>query len=304
MALAEAMSRELQLPVPYILRMAKSASHLYKEYQIPKRDGGQRTIHHPSKELKALQRWLVRRCLERLPIHPSAVAYRKGMSVLQNAQPHVHSRYLLRMDLQEFFPSLTADSIRNYIGANPQHFEDWTESDVLVFCSLVCRHGRLAIGAPSSPTLSNVLCWKLDNLLSLKAGEREVTYTRYADDLFFSSRRAGVLGGFEEEVRSCVEGLDLPSGLRIKAEKTRHSSKRGQRRVTGVVLGSKGELSLGRNIKRKVKSLVFRVDGLESEDRKRLAGLLGYCQMIEPDFLNRLILKYGVARVSKAQGRS
>jgi RNA-directed DNA polymerase len=142
----------------------------------------------------------------------------------------------------------------------------------------------------------------MDDLLSHKAAEKGARYTRYADDLFFSSTVPGVLGDLEREVRASVEGLDLPSGLRINEEKTRHSSKRGQRRVTGVILASDGTLSLGRRTKRQVKSLVFKVDSLTTDERRRLAGLLGYCQMIEPDFVNRLILKYGVQQVMRAQG--
>lgn len=66
--------------------MVRTASHHYKTYAIPKRDGGTRTIEHPSKKLKALQRWLLTNVLEGLPVHPAAMAYKKGISIFDNAK--------------------------------------------------------------------------------------------------------------------------------------------------------------------------------------------------------------------------
>src|SRR5262245_18561054 len=111
MTLVERMSDDLIIPQGYVLQVASSASHRYKEYQIPKRTGGLRTIHHASKELKLFQRWLLRNVIEKFPVHYSATAYRKGFGIVRNAERHVRSKYLLRVDLANFFPSLTDQDI-------------------------------------------------------------------------------------------------------------------------------------------------------------------------------------------------
>ena len=104
----ERMARELSLPANHVARLVKTASYQYKEYSIAKRGGGIRTIFHPSRRLKALQKWLLANVVTPWPVHNSATAYRTGRSILDNANAHVKTRFLLRMDMQEFFPSLTS----------------------------------------------------------------------------------------------------------------------------------------------------------------------------------------------------
>jgi len=297
----EQMSEDLQLPTAYILGIAGSASYRYKAYQIPKRSGGMRDIHHPSKELKALQRWLALQVINKLPVHDAATAYRPGRNVAHNASHHVANRFLLRMDFEDFFPSLGEDDIRRYCSANKHNCGEWSEEDLSLLCALSCRHGRLTIGAPTSPSLSNVLCERLDVALSQATAERTIVYTRYADDLFFSTSRPSVLRPFVEHVRHIVEEIGLPARLKVNTAKTSHSSLKRRRKVTGVILGSDAQLSVGRNLKREIKTLIFLVDTLTDIQRRRLAGLLGYCKMVEPDFINRLIIKFDPHRIHVAK---
>jgi RNA-directed DNA polymerase len=303
--LIELMSEELQLPITYLQSRAKSASHLYRTYEIHKRGGGSRTIHHPSIELKTLQRWLLHNVIESLPVMEGVVfAYRKKTNVASNAGQHLNSTYLLRMDFTNFFPSLSDEDIRYYIRGNARLFQSWAEGDVRFFSSIVCRFGKLTVGAPSSPSLSNVLCRHMDVEVKKAADELGVTYTRYADDLFFSTNEPKVLSKLEHEVVKIVRKLECPANLHINEKKTRHLSKRQNRQVTGVVLSTDGTLSLGRALKRRIRSMVYHVESLEGVERKRLAGLLAYCKSIEPDFINRLILKFGGHQVRLAQGGS
>lgn len=100
----EKMSSELSLPAGYVARLIRTASHQYKRYEIPKRGGGMREIFHPSRRLKALQRWLLANVVESWPVHGAAMAYIPGVSIMDNARVHAESKYLLRMDLEKFFP--------------------------------------------------------------------------------------------------------------------------------------------------------------------------------------------------------
>jgi len=299
MILLDAMSRELRLPQVDIVKLAKSASHHYYHFTIPKRNGGQRQIFHPSKQLKALQRWLKVRVIDSWPVHEAAMAYRPGINIRDNAEKHSGSSYLLRLDFRNFFSSISALDIGTYILERQP--VDWNEEEIKLFSMIVCRNFCLTIGAPTSPPLSNCICVELDLLLSAIAESYECTYTRYADDLFFSSDGKGVLGAVESDVGAVLRTLGYPSGLVFNEQKSRHSSKRGRRQVTGLVLTSDGRVSLGRSRKRRVRSMIYRLPLLTPEERLSLSGELAFCFDIEPDFENRLVLKYGYARVKAAR---
>jgi len=289
----------------YLLGLAHSASHHYKTYSIPKRSGGLRMIHHPSRQLKAVQRWLLANLLESLPVHRAAVAYRPRLAgTLAGAKLHAPRRYLLRMDLEEFFPSIVEADIRSYIGANRARFKDWDEEDLVAFCAFVCRHGRLTIGAPTSPSLSNIVTYELDEQLASIANRLDFLYSRYADDLMFSSNTRGELRSMEAEVARVCASIPYPKGLRVNLAKTRHSSRRRTRRVTGLILGSDGRVHVGRKTKRRIRAQVHRWDSLSPTEKGSLAGWIAYAIGIEPDLLNSLVKKYGWDRVNQARHSS
>lgn len=301
MTLLNLISASLQLPEDYILRVAKSASFSYKRIEIPKRNGGIRIVHHPSKQLKAIQRWLLHAVISRLPIDESAFAYSKGISIVDNAARHLDSGYLLRLDLRNFSPSITRQDIELYIRENSSEFPEWDDDDVNLFCALLCRYHRLTIGAPSSPSLANALCRSLDREIRILVEKADITYTRYADDMFFSTIKPNVLGPIQGEIARIVEHSALPAGLMVNRTKTRHTSKKHRRVVTGLVLSSEGKVSVGRHTKRRIRSLIYHLESLSKEERCRLAGSIAFIRSVEPDFVNRLILKYGPKRVTLAQ---
>lgn len=300
----EQISNDLDLTPSFILNVAAGASHEYKVYKIRKKDGGLRSISHPSRRLKALQRWLLANVIERLPVHESAAAYRHNHSILDNARLHQASRYLLRMDLTDFFPSITEQDIQNYIRENRVLFRDWTTADVFVFCRLVCRHSHLTIGAPTSPAMSNAILYDIDVRIDALCTKMGVKYSRYADDLFFSTSSANVLRQIEEEVAKVIAESKLPARLTVNPSKTRHSSKKGLRRVTGIVLGSDGKAHVGRRLKRHIRGLIFRLGSLDGPSRASLAGMIAYATGFDPQFMNSLISKYGLPKVREAMRRS
>jgi len=297
----EQMAKELSLPVNHVARLVKTASYQYKEYPIAKRGGGTRIISHPSRRLKALQKWLLANVIILWPVHDSATAYRKGRTILDNAKSHAGTRFLLRMDIQEFFPSLTVKDMSSYKGSRPHLFKNWTEQDFEWFCFLIFRFGKLTIGAPTSPAISNALCFDLDVALDGISQSRGVNYTRYADDLFFSTNEPRLLVDVEQAVKKSVSTQHIPHALRINEVKTRHSSKKGARRVTGITLGSDGNVYVGRPLKRRVRAQVHNLDSLAPIDRIRLAGMISYIVGFDPQFLNALILKYGYAQAYRAR---
>lgn len=301
MKLIDKISAYLLLPRDFIEKMARSASHQYKEYKIRKRQGGFRKIYHPSKQLKTIQRFLLDFIIEKLPVSDSVFSYRKDINIAKHAKVHVKSNYLLRMDFENFFPSITSQDIQCYIENNTSHSDQWDEGGINLFCNLVCKDNCLTIGAPTSPGLSNAICYELDVKLKRLADDSEVSYTRYADDLFFSTMIPNLLKDIEEEVKNTVRNLQCPSDLKINERKTRHSSKKGRRQVTGIVLGSDEEIYLGRDRKRKIRSMIHKIEELDKKDRRYLAGMLAFAKDIEPDFINDLVIKYDSDKIDIAQ---
>lgn len=154
---------------------------VYREFTIPKRSGGRRTLHAPIPKLKQLQRQILRRLLGRLKTHPAATGFERGESFVTNARRHCGKAVVLRMDIRDFFPSITARRVRDYFLAI-----GWNRSAAALLVKLCTWQGALPQGAPTSPRLSNLVNYRLDARLAGLAAHHGATYTRYADDLTFS----------------------------------------------------------------------------------------------------------------------
>ena len=271
--LLERVQNELQVPLAVVENVGLTASHRYYTYQIKKKDGGYRTINHPARELKTLQRWLLRNIIEKMPIHDAATAYHHAGGIRKNAMRHADQRFLLRMDFRDFFPSIDDADISRTLNGLDTLTEQWDDRDRRWFLRVTTRRGRLCIGAPSSPWLSNTVCYQLDSVLAAECEKRNVRYTRYADDLGFSSSAPGQLWDLPKVVQRVIDESECPRRLTINDEKTRHSSKKGRRIITGLVITPTGTISVGRPLKRKVKALVFGWKTLSQDQRKWLSGM-------------------------------
>jgi len=186
MSLLLRIAGDLRIPSDYIALVAKTASFRYKSFRIRKKSGrGWRVMEQPSREVKLLQRWLITHAFARLPVHRSAQGYVKGKSIVTNARVHQRARYITRLDFKDFFPSLTANDVASLLRRNRQRLASaaTTEADIHLISSIVCRHGKLPIGAPSSPAVSNALMYTLDEMLSSLAQKEGAVYTRYAQQL-------------------------------------------------------------------------------------------------------------------------
>ena len=289
------------MPIRHLQAVVESANYRYKRYAVPKKDGGERLIAHPSRQLKALQRWLVRNVFNILDVHQSATAYRSGLSILDNAMVHVANNYLLKLDFTNFFPSITQEDIESLLSSYIGRSEILrTTEDAVIIGKIVSLHGRLTIGAPSSPTLANAIMFEFDDIISRKSAELGIAYSRYADDLVFSTRVAGLLTGHVELVREVLQNIRRPR-VTLNRDKTVHASKKRKRLVTGVSLTSEGKISLGRKRKRRARSLLHKFILAQSsiEEAEYIRGFLSYAKSIEPEFQVRLERKYGSAALER-----
>ena len=278
-------------------RIIRRAPDTYKTYAIDKRNGkGTREISQPAREVKILQKALVRR-LSHLPIHDAAMAYRGGISIRANALKHAPNGPIRKYDFKDFFPSILSYDWEAYCRETPifSDAEDIKNSANLFFHR---KKGssvlRLAIGAPSSPWLSNVLMYKFDDAIARTVAKDRVTYTRYADDLTFSAPRTGHLTVVDKVLRRIIHELESPR-LRLNDDKTVVATTKYRRVVTGLILANSGEVSLGRDRKRLVRAMVHRalINDLEPVLTQKILGIVAHVRSVEPDFYHRLQAHYG-----------
>lgn len=294
--LVDKMAKEIGLSQDQILDIAKRSRHAYKTYRIKKRStGGYRTISHPARDLKLLQTWLAARLFPALPIHECVFSYRKGISIKTHAAMHRSSNYLLRIDITDFFPSISQRDIYHLLLSNRDRYVPaLTAEDLKLVLRIACKGNEITIGAPSSPILSNAILYNFDAYWANRAKELTVTYTRYADDLYFSTNEPNILSKVLEELRESLSLLDWPK-LRINDAKTIFTSRKRKRVVTGLVLSSTNTISIGREKKRHIRSLIhqFILGKLPERDISYLKGYLSYAVNIESAFLEALKAKYG-----------
>lgn len=286
--LIDKFSKEIGLPRPSVQKIAASANYLYKHYTIPKRSGGERDIYHPTPRLKLVQRWITRHVIRDLPVSDAAMAYRKGKSITDNARLHAGKRFLLKMDFTDFFPSIKARDLQPILTSR-----GYDPEDVNFILTICFKSGSLTIGAPSSPAVSNIVMFALDQEFKGIADRRKLTYSRYADDLTFAGNVRGNLIEAKKDVERLIGTWASPN-LTLNQRKTVLVSSAHRQKVTGITLTTDGEISIGREKKRELRAIVHRstYQKLEPEVEAYVQGWLAYANSIEPKFVDSLRKKF------------
>jgi hypothetical protein len=301
-SLLERMVRELGVSEVNLQNTIKRAPHLYRVYTIKKRVGeGTRTIAHPTPELKLLQRWLTARVFAQLKVHENVFSYKTGVSTKDHAIRHKASNYLLRIDLKNFFPSIGIRDVVRLLTRNAESIHPRLNGDdILLAARISCRGSALTIGAPSSPTLSNAVLFGFDDTWSKNCAAIGVVYTRYADDLYFSTNVPNMLERVHKGVHEFLARMESPK-LRVNELKTTFTSRKRRRVVTGLILTSDSKISVGRSRKRYIRSLVhkFVVRAVTEDDFAYLKGYISYARNADPEFVSSLERKFGVDVVAE-----
>lgn len=287
-------SQETGVSIRELAVICATASQRYRNYTIAKRTEGRRTINHPTPELKFLQRWLNKNVFSLLPVHDAAYAYRRGRSVVDNARLHSGNNYLLKIDFVDFFPSLKGVDVDRVVVEHLERMDAVTRNDIDLIRAVVCKDDKLTIGAPSSPILSNAILYDFDMWASTRASQRGVVYSRYADDLFLSTNQADVLSAMLDEIRGELSRRRSPA-LKINDKKTVFTSSKHRKMVTGIVLTTDGETSVGRRKKREVKTLIhlYSLGKLDPDRVSYLRGYLAFVRSVEKQFIQSLEGKFG-----------
>ena len=268
----------------------------YVRFTIPKNSGGRRTIMAPKRELKAIQRDLLAQMASELPVAEPAHGFREGRSIKTNAEPHVGREVVVKMDLADFFETVTFPRVRGLFVSYGYGYP--VATTLAVLCTEAERQpvetddgkrwvpttDRYCVqGAPTSPAICNSIARRLDHRLAGLADSLGFTYTRYADDMTFSSDDDGRIGTLLRAVADIADD----EGFVINEAKTR-VMRRGQRQsVTGVVVND--ELGLSRQVRRRWRAMIHQMKQersrgeLEPERVDKLEGKLAYLEMLNPD---------------------
>lgn len=281
----------------------------YVTFSIPKRSGGRRLIMAPKRRLKAIQRRLLALVIEKLPVSPHAHAFRRGHSIRTGAEPHVGKRLLLRLDLKDFFPSVTFARVRGLLIAYGYGYAVASTLSVLMteaerqpvevdgnIFHVPIGDRYCVQGAPTSPGICNALLRPLDNRLAGLATKRGLVYTRYADDLSFSGemdRNAA------HKVRALVTRIVAEEGFQINAAKTRLMGQGSRQSVTGVIVNK--TLGLSRQERRRLRAMAHRLShqtNAETEPklRAKFDGKVAFLAMLNPEQAARLGGEMGAGR--------
>lgn len=300
------------------LLYGKKDEEKYYSFTIPKKGGGEREIFAPINELKSLQRRLANDLLACIDATASKTGKRNfashgfvpGKSIVTNAIVHKNKRYVFNLDIQDFFPTISAKRIRGFFIKDRRFL--FSPQVATTLAHIACRNGVLPQGSPCSPVISNLILGILDVHLSRLARKCGCHYTRYADDITFSTN----LKKFPSEI-ACKDPVDphkwnvghdlkkiiTTAGFSINETKTRMQYKTTRQVVTGLVVNKRVNVPL--EYRRRVRAYVFALinkgeyeirskfrnaDGTYTQENKlgtkaQLHGMLGFIHSIDNMFL-------------------
>ncbi|MBD5088993.1 MAG: RNA-directed DNA polymerase [Clostridiales bacterium] len=270
------------IPYKRILSYIYETEKFYHEIDIPKKRGGVRTLEIPSLELKTLQRDILHELLECINTSEQAYGFLKGKSIVDNARQHVGKRYILGIDIENFFATINVDRIFKIF-----YYYGYTKEVSFMLSRIVCKDGYLPQGAPTSPYLSNIVCRKLDRRLLGVAKKYGATYTRYADDITFS-------GEIHPDVYvDLIKKIIVEEGFCINSNKTRILGNNQRQEVTGIIVNKK--VKVNKKYKEYLRQQIYYCNkyGIDSHLEKignnvtgfkeHMYGIANFIKMVEPD---------------------
>jgi len=234
--------------------IAQDIARYYITYRIKKRSGKTRRIDAPQEPLKSIQRSIVDKLLYQFRAHPIAHGFVHGKSPRTNALNHVGKKFIVTLDIKEFFNSIKeANVIRTLLWLSKQQkVYTYTDDDLSLIASLMCFRGELPQGAPTSPIISNLVCLGLDKKLSDLAASSNVTITRYADDIAISGDTLDTI-----RLRSTVFSHVYAYGLLPNKKKTKIRRHYQRQQITGIVVNLKTNIrkEVWRNLRAQLHNL-------------------------------------------------
>lgn len=256
----------------------------YNTFYIDKKSGKKRRIDEPIYSLKIVQRWLLYKILYK--IKPSKYSYgfvktieKSKPPLVQVAEKHQHNLYLMKMDLKDFYPSIHRKrvySLFRKIGYN---------SSVSNLLTNICVfEDHLPQGAVTSAYLANLVCKRLDNRIAGYCNKRSIIYTRYADDMAFSSDDRELLRKDYNIIKAIIEN----EGFSLNTEKTRFSGPITHKEVLGITINN-SDIKAPKRMKRNVRQFIHRqIATGDYQNINVIRGYISYINSIEPGYTKKI----------------
>jgi retron-type reverse transcriptase len=267
----------------------------YVHFKMVKKSGGYREISSPKPQLKRLQYWILDNILNKVAVSDEAHGFIAKRNILSNALPHTQKSVVINADLENFFPTIEFGRVRGLFKSLGYSIEISTLLALLTTEAelkevlldgekLYLETGRryLPQGSPASPMLTNLICRKLDKRLKGISQTLGFKYTRYADDMTFSSLEYQNINKMLYWLKKIV----VEEGFVLHPEKTRIMKKGSRQEVTGVVVNEKP--SINRKELKRFRALLYQIEqsGFESKSwqgkRENLISvILGYAHFVK-----------------------
>ncbi|REC61267.1 RNA-directed DNA polymerase [Chryseobacterium pennae] len=298
-------------------RRVSKKSH-YHVFEISKKSGGKRKISAPKSQLKGFQQWILDNILNKILVGEVVHGFTAKKSIVTNAEPHLGKDIIINIDLQDFFPSISYKRVKGLFVKL-----GYSEQLATIF-ALACTHAHteealldgvkyfvhkgdrfLPQGSPASPAISNSIAYKLDKRLQGLALKLGFVYTRYADDLTFSTNDDN-----EQNINKLlyfVKQIIKDENFTVHPDKLHIMRRKNQQKVTGIVVNEK--LNVERNKLRKFRALLhnIEVNGWQNQTWGKafhlinaIEGYINFINMVNPskalifrEKLNMIIAKHG-----------
>lgn len=274
-------------------RSVATTTH-YKRFGIRKKSGGIRIISAPMPRLKAAQYWVLYNVLNKLNHHEAAHGFARERSILTNAKEHLNKEVVVNIDLKDFFPSIHFKRVKGLF-----HKLGYSEKIATIF-SLLCTEpeveeveldgktyfvakGKRALpqGAPTSPAITNLLCYKLDCRLRGVAKAMGFSYTRYADDMTFSGD-----GEATKKVQQLLWRLHRiirEEGFTVHPKKIHVMRKGTRQEVTGIVVNQ--QPGINRETLHRFRAVLNKIEmegieGIRWKGGNLVAEITGYAEFV------------------------
>lgn len=276
----EDLAAHTKFPAERLWLMLFDNSKNYATFRLPKKSGGYRQIARPNGSLRAVQRWILKHILDKLHTMPNCHGFERGSKLRHHAEQHIDANAILTLDIENFFPSISVAQITNVFRVS-----GYCASAASMLARLCTYLGALPQGAPSSPKLANLTCSRMDRRLARFAEERELVYTRYADDMSFSGDSAGALA----KAKPFIAHIIHDSGFRLNPGKTRLAGPGRALKITGLIVSS-DRVGIGRQLLRKLRARIHKAhSGANNVGIGSIQGWLDFVSDVDPDRYRMLV---------------
>lgn len=268
----------------------------YVTFKIPKKNSSEkRIINAPKKRLKMAQKVILVEILEKIPCSNAATAFIKNENgILKNALVHTKNIFLLKMDFKDFFQNISTECIKNIflqLGYNEKVSHN--------LASLCTFANMLPQGGVCSPYLSNLACYQLDQDLEKYCNSHNIKYTRYADDLLFSSNDIRLLESLKKEIVNIVKkNRNIDFNICINHNKTRLIRKNAHKKVTGITINN-NLVKASKQIKNMIRQELYYILKKDLPLDNKLIGKISYVISIESKEYASYLKKYIGAMAKK-----